>query len=342
MKRSLLIRSAFACVVTLVCGSALIYSAERILQRRTGQSWLIDGWAGLGPTIYDPVLGWTSPASTYWPDLYGPGEHCTFNARGFRALEEHADATPEGRRRVLVLGDSFADGLVGDKDTFPAQLEQGFPHIQAINMAKISYGIDQAVLRYEQAAVAMDADIVLLAVIDDDLNRARWDQFNGYWPKPRFRLADDGEMELTGTPVPNFSQPISGPVTFLQRSALFLIPRRYVAETFGSPDDAALISGILDRLRRLGDERGHEVAFAYLPTIPELRDGELLPLATLLEQYAHQNSVPYVQTASAFEDLDADGLDECFLEENGHYSARGNRLVAEALAVGLRLDDPVR
>ena len=317
----------------------MIYFAERAQQHRTGQSWLIDGWSGSDATIYDPLLGWTSPPSTRWPDYYGPGEHCTFNARGFRALEEYADAAPDGRVRVLVLGDSFADGLgVGDKDTFPAQLERLHPRVQAPNLAKISYGLDQAVLRYERDAKDMDADIVLLAVIDDDLNRARWERFNGYWPKPRFRIANDGELELTGTPVPNFSLPVSGPVAFLQRSALFLIVRQYLAESFRKKDDQALAWGILDRLRRFAGERGHEVALAYLPTIPEVKTGELLPLARLLEQYAHQKGLRFVQAASTFEGLGAKRIDECFLEVNGHYSARGNELVAQALGAGLGLD----
>jgi hypothetical protein len=314
----------------------LIYVAERVQQSRTGQSWLIDGWSGMGATIHDPLLGWTSPPSTHWPDYYGPGNHCTFNARGFRALEEHDAAVPDGRSRLLVLGDSFADGLgVGDEDTFPAQIEQLCPRVQAVNMAKISYGLDQAVLRYELDAKGMDADIVLLAVIDDDLKRARWDRFNGYWPKPRFRVADDGELELVSTPVPNFSGPISGPFAFLQRSALFLILRRYLAESVRVEDDIALARGILDRLRALANDRAQEVALAYLPTLPELRSGELLPLATILEQYAKRSDMVYVQATTAFESLDAGSIDECFLEVNAHYSPRGNQLVASAIAASL-------
>ena len=147
-------------------------------------------------------------------------------------------------------------------------------------------------------------------------------------------------MELTGTPVPNFSLQISGPLAFLQRSALFLIARQYLAESFRKQNDSALAWGILDRLRRLAIERGHELALAYLPTIPELHSGRTLPLAALMEQYAMRNSVPFVQTASAFDGMDAEEIDECFLEVNGHYSARGNKLVAAALAGALQLGDP--
>lgn len=62
---------------------------------------------------------------------------------------------------------------------------------------------------------------------------------------------------------------------------------------------AELTYGILDRLRRLGDDRGHRVALAYLPTLSEARSGELPPLAALLTRYATENAITFVQTAAA-------------------------------------------
>lgn len=299
----------------------------------------MDGWDVAGPTIHDPLLGWTNAPSTDWPDYYGPGEHFSSNARGFRAVEEYADGVPDGRVRILCLGDSFTDGLgVGDSSTFPAQLEQLLPRTQVVNMAKISYGIDQAVLRYERDARGMDADLVLLAVIDDDLNRARWDHFNGYWPKPRLRVTQGEGMELTSVPVPDFSAAVSGPTTFFQRSALFLLARQVWSETVYEQSDADLVHGILDRLVRLANERGHRVALAYLPTLPEALSGELLSLAGLLERYAEEKSVSWVNTAKAFEGLEDKVVRAKFLQVNQHYSAAGNRRIAEILAEELPLD----
>ena len=333
MKRGPLCRGLFFVSVLAICGAGLAYTAERILQRRTGHSWLLNGWSGLGPTIHDPLLGWASPPSTSWPDLYGPGNDCTFNKRGFRALEEYADAIPSGRRRILCLGDSFLAGLgIDDRATIPAQIEALEPEWQAVNMAKISYGIDQAVLRYERDAQGMEADAVLLAVIDDDLNRARWNYFFGYWPKPRFQIMGEGGLELTGTPVPDFSASIRGPVDLFRRSALFLLPARYMAERSYAQDDNELATRILDRLRRTAMERRHRVALAYLPTVPELRAGALLPSSRLLERYAAERSLPFVNVATAFQGLDTEQLELSFLEVNGHYSDQGSRLVAQALA----------
>ena len=330
-------RGALLALVTFGCAAGLLYAGEHVLLKRTGQSWLFNGWNDLGPTVYDPLLGWTSPASTEWPDLYGPGRHCTYNARAFRATEEHERATPEGRFRALCLGDSFMDGLgLDDSTTIPAQLERLRPEIQAVNMAKISYGLDQAVLRYERDAAELDADAVVLGVIDDDLNRARWDYFFSYWPKPRFRVASGGELELSGAPVPDFSAPIRSPADLFRRSGLFLLPRQYFAERTYGQDDAALARGILDRLRKLAGERGQEVVLAYLPTRPEVESGEMLPLAGVMEAYAQRHGLSFVQGASAFTGMT--DKRQAFLEVNDHYSALGAALVAKVLLDALSGD----
>ena len=316
--------------VLLVCAAGLVYAGERLLLKRTGQSWLFNGWTDLGPTIYDPLLGWTSPASTKWPDLYGPGNSCTYNARGFRAAEEHSGEVPPGRFRLLCLGDSFMDGLgLDDSETIPAQIEQLDSRVQAVNMAKISYGLGQAVLRYERDGQGLDADAVLLGVIDDDLNRARWDYFSGYWPKPRFRVTPDGAVELSGTPVPNFSAPIRGPLDFLRRSGLYLLPRQYFAERNYGQDDEALANGILDRLGTLADKRGQQVVLAYLPTRIEVESGRVFALSAIMERYARRHDLVFLQGSLAF-----DGLEEpakAFLEINGHYSELGASLIARRI-----------
>jgi hypothetical protein len=94
---------------------------------------------------------------------------------------------------------------------------------------------------------------------------------------------------------------------------------------------------ILDRLRRLADARGHRVALAYLPTLAEAEERALLPLAAILERYAADHPLPYIQAAARFAQLDRTQLRDSFLEANGHYTEQGSRLVAEAVAAGLGL-----
>lgn len=332
-------RGALVALVVAACLAALLYAGERFLIRRTGQSWLLYGWNDLGPVVYDPLLGWTSPASTVYPDLYGPARTSTYNARAFRSTEELDAAAPEDRMRVLCLGDSFMDGLgLDDADTIPAQMERLDGRLEAVNMAKISFGLDQAVLRYERDADGIEADIVLLAAIDDDLNRARWDHFFAYWPKPRFRVAGGGSLELVGTPVEDFSLPVHGPGDLLRRSGLYLLLHQYVAKQTYRQSDEALATGILDRLVQLADRRGQRVVLAYLPTRPEVENGQMLPLASLMEGHAARHGLGFVQVSNAFEKLDDPG--DGFLSVNDHYNELGAGLVARLLVSVI--EDPQR
>jgi hypothetical protein len=109
------------------------------------------------------------------PDLYGPGRSLTANARGFRALEEHAPEVPADRYRVVCLGDPFTMGYgVDDADTYPARVQRHCP--------------------------ALQADRLLFAFVDADLNRLGLDAFGGF-PKPRLD-PEAGELVVRNVPVP--------------------------------------------------------------------------------------------------------------------------------------------
>lgn len=304
--------------------------------RGTGHSWLLVGWQDLGPTVYDPLLGWTNAPSVRLHDFYGPGAHLTTNSRGFRGKSEHPDAKPPGTVRVLFLGDSFTDGLgVDDDDVYPAQLERISRGVQTVNMAKISYGIDQAVLRYERDARDLAADWVVLAAIDDNLNRARRDRFNGYWPKPRFEINAEGSATVVGVPVPDFSEPITGPFSFFQRAAVWLIPRRFWAESFYSQNDRTLASAILSRFLGTAASRGHRAALVYLPTLEEARAGAALPLAKVMADFAASASIPFLDLTPGF--AESGTVDSLYLTGNAHFSPDGHRLAARSLAETLDL-----
>ena len=111
----------------------LLVTGLLLLLIEGGLSWLYaftKGWERSAPIApeeaharYDADLGWSHVPSLHIEDLYGGGQHFTSNAQGFRATEDFSPSVPEGRRRVLFLGDSFTMGVgVGDHATFPAQV----------------------------------------------------------------------------------------------------------------------------------------------------------------------------------------------------------------------------
>ncbi len=148
----------------------------------------------------DPLLGWRNR-----PGISGPygGQgfltHVTINPAGQRG-PFHPVARREGLRRLAVLGDSqtWGDG-VGDRETFVARLDGD--GVEALAFACLGYGTDQELLLFDSEAVRYRPDEVVVATFvgNDPYDNLSAGTFQ--YPKPRFRIGDDGALRLEGVPV---------------------------------------------------------------------------------------------------------------------------------------------
>ncbi len=114
----------------------------------------------------------------------------------------------EGVRRVLVFGDSFAEGwgVEGD-EMLSARLQDCLSDsgeaAEVLNFGVAGYGTDQAYLLFQKLGQSYQPDLVVLLFYGNDL----WNNASprgigaeqGY--KPYFRPARDGRLELLGVPV---------------------------------------------------------------------------------------------------------------------------------------------
>lgn len=338
----LFIRSAskygFIAVLWFAALWGVWYAGELVLLRHSRHSWLLRDQSESTTRIHDPILGWTGRPSAHMQSFGTRGAGYTTNGRGFRALQEYADAKPPRSYRILCLGDSFTEGQgVGDRETFAFQLEALDDRLQVINMGKGAYGIDQAILRYEREAEGLQADLVVLAMISDDLDRAKWDRFQVYRPKPRFVLNPSGELELTGTPVPNFWADPDNPLALLNRTGLALVLRRLYFKHWIRPDSAELAPALFDRFRQTAATRGQDAALVYLPVAIHLRQRGQGPdrfeYRRLIRTYAERTHTPLADLTSGFLDLPESEFPRYFLDDYGeHYSPQGHRLAAQEIA----------
>ena len=146
----------------------------------------------LGPLhAYSEVYGWTPRKSFRMVDESGV---TSTNARGYRGAELPSERTAE--TRIVVLGDSIAFGLdVGDEQTFSHVLGER-SGLEVANLAVEGYGPGQELLKLEREALAMDPDVVLLALcLNNDFADATLPVFlyDGRHPKPFFRI-ENGEL----------------------------------------------------------------------------------------------------------------------------------------------------
>jgi hypothetical protein len=138
--------------------------------------------------IPDPVLGWTTPPSTYHKDGYTTIE---------LGIRQNFDEKTIRTGGVLAAGDSFTEGWeVKDSESWPAQLER-LIEVPVINAGVGSYGADQTVLRAEQLLPIVKPKFLILGFHEVAIDRAGHSVYGA--PKPWFDLVN-GELRYHAPP----------------------------------------------------------------------------------------------------------------------------------------------
>ncbi len=301
-------------------------------------------------TEYDAELGWTNVPGKRVEDLYGSGRTVTINAQGFRGVDPTPQARTNDRPRVLCSGDSFTFGYgVGDAEAWPAQLDALRPKIDIANLALGGYGADQAYLHYLRAGIDLEHDLHLFAIIADDINRMTYDAFSGYGKPWLVRV--DGQLQTRNVPVPEAG---FGAPWFVQNGRL--LRRLGVVELghrMGGGEDAQVLrrvtpveeavnltrTALVDMTARTAD-RALPQAIVFLPTLADVNPNSTDFLREPLLAALRRDGLPVIDLVAAFRAEPPTDLTTFFLQPGevsfpgaqGHYTALGNRWVAERLA----------
>lgn len=167
----------------------------------------------------DSRLGWapregSRSANGWWQS----------DALGARRRGEVARARPAGERRVLLFGDSYAQGHGLPQEETLAALLDARPGLEVLNFGVSGYGVGQAYLRHEGLPADLEADAVLLLLVPTadlwrDVNVLRalagWES---YALAPRFARGADGALQVVASPYRDLAE-------LLGDNALGLAPR---------------------------------------------------------------------------------------------------------------------
>ena len=114
---------------------------------------------------------------------------------------------PKEAYMIKTFGDSFTQGAVENDETFQYLIEEETGW-SALNYGVGGYGTDQALFKYQDTTVK--TKYTILGILDENIGRVvmtswRFYQPGGFWPKPRFAIADDGSIFLIDNPVKNYA-----------------------------------------------------------------------------------------------------------------------------------------
>jgi len=275
----------------------------------------------LGRDAPDSFLGW-SPRSNF--HVVVENNTYTHNEMGVRA--SHPFVRDPSKRLVLTIGDSFTYGVdVGDNDTWPALLEAQDSRLQVINMGVAAYGIDQMCLRLENALKTLKPDLVVVAFIGDDLERA----LVGYrdFKKPRFDLHDE-KLVLVNTPIPPMEEVYHQAKADLDRRSsikLAILAYNFTCEFSAWRLRDRLSARIFERMIESCRVAGAEFLLAYLPYGEELTNPSIKLYG---EEFFEIFSATHTSAALNLRRIFLDNQRKSF--SKGHYSRSENEIVAKA------------
>lgn len=127
------------------------------------------------------------------------------NSSGMRD-REYPPVKPDGKKRIVVLGDSFTSGLeVDGKEVFTGVMEDRMlSDVEVLNFGVNGYGPAQEFLMLRERALRFNPDIVIMVVyvrndFDDVTGAFDWDWGYG---RPRAKTDGSGRVFFENIPVP--------------------------------------------------------------------------------------------------------------------------------------------
>jgi hypothetical protein len=275
------------------------------------------------------------------PDFYGPGASLTINEQSFRHPGPVPAHAPEGRLRVLCVGDSFTLGIgVDDSQTWCRLLGGLDPLLETVNLGEAGYGLDQIHLKYEERGRALEHQVLIFAFIEDSFRRMRSPTFLRY-PKPLLRV-EDGVLKRTNVPVPEVSRlslwlarhdSTFGGLRLIElgrRIGSKLGPAPEPPRTLDEEETRRVVAAIMDRTGRICHAPDCVPFFVFLKQ--DLRPNPAEQTwRTFLAAELRARALDFVDLAGEMAALPRAELEPLFDPRWAHYSVRGNEYVARAL-----------
>lgn len=171
-----------------------------------------ENWVGNPKEFYqhDPNFGWSKIPNIKKIRVSVRGKNRVLyeiNSKGIRG-EEYPYKKPDDEYRILVIGDSFADGyMIEFKDLFSEVLDSRLngmnkhKNIEVINTGTSGWSTDQELIFFQREGRKYNPDLVILMFYENDITYNNRPKDWSMYYKPMFKL-ENGNLILTNVPVP--------------------------------------------------------------------------------------------------------------------------------------------
>jgi lysophospholipase L1-like esterase len=307
----------------------------------------------MAPPADTPGLFVKVPSQREWSGRpYARGLHAgvpvAFNTLGLRDAERTQRAAP-GTIRILALGDSVTFGMgVAQEETYPRQAERllserrGAP-VEVLNMGMPGYNSVHQLAQLRELGLALDPKVIVVGFLYNDItpSSAQREQVS--------RRPEDLSLKR------RVKSGINATTVWLKKNSMFfawLTPRMGSALRPLGVKGFGQVGEIKDRyvesnphwqrtrsalaeMKRLAEHRGAEFVLMIIPAMTKFTD-ETYPIREYhqaMAAFCRESEMKCLDLLPAFWGLD--GTEMWISPTDGHPDARGQRIIAEALAAFL-------
>jgi len=299
----------------------------------------------------DPWLGWVNIPNLNKKDFFRKGVGLRTNGLGFRADKDYSAHIPNGKKRIVCLGDSYTFNLdLDNEDTWCRRLELLDPRLEVVNMGVTSYGFDQMYLLYLRNGLYLEYDILIVALVSWDMCRYGDHFFD--LAKP-FLVIDNNSLLVKGVPVRNylsFLGRVNRTRYHLERLASlrairwlfrkFSLPKSN-SESMADYDREYLLTvKIMEDILRLKGPNKGSVVMLWLPTVEDILeiDSAQIKLKKRIKEALVKLGILFIDLTEDFKGKSLPELKKLFLFEYSggtirlhHFSLQGAAYIAELL-----------
>lgn len=304
--------------------------------------------------VLDEKLGWKHAANVrkVFVNEYGERALVAQNAHGRRG--PFRDFTHRERRfRILVLGDSFTEGVqVGEHDLFTAVLERNLPDIEFINAGVGGYGTVQEHLFLASEGLKYNPDLVILMFFENDLSDNCLPYYPGFGPRPYAAIRSDGVHiieELDPSEFRKFLLPAPFQLTLNAHSYFYYYLNSRIYHRLRTDemrqaqkddlkktserDRSLVFSSVLNRMIDLLKSRKITFLVTRIPKREDLTNGRG-SIDEAISTLCREADVTYLSLLDRFtrEDSSGRGL---YFQEDIHWTRKGHQIAAQE--IGSRL-----
>jgi hypothetical protein len=321
------LRNIFFPIGVLFCALMLFECAARLCL----PSWAPPSTEHEAFWQYDSLLGWSQKPGAggiFRRNEFSAG--ISINADGLRDTIHPINKIP-GRRRMMILGDSYGWGYgVGQDKIFHQIFQRQHPEWEVINASVSGYSTDQEYLYYTSRGYRYHPDVVVCLIAGNDFEGNRTSGY-AWYSKPYFEAAGDS-LILRNMPVPSssllqkFNRMIIGKTYVFSKILQFILPAfrelRRQPDNFRENDSTGILppptGPILRNLKHAVTANGGQF---LLITVPMDSVG-----SRQVRRFSENDSIPLLQL-----DKIMAGHPEFYIPRDEHWSAAGHQTVSRAM-----------